>query len=90
MDELGVDPRTHASKSVEPVDPATVHTVVTLCAEEVRPVVLEGARRLHRPIPDPASPNLERPRTEMLGRFRAARDAIRQKLEAARVELLAP
>jgi arsenate reductase len=55
MDELGVDPRTHASKSVERIDPATVHTVVTLCAEKVRPVALDGARRLHRPIPDPAS-----------------------------------
>jgi arsenate reductase len=81
MREVGVDLSTHTSKSVDDVDPATVDTVITLCAEEVCPVFLGQARRLHWPLPDPASAE-PLPREEMLARFRAARDAIQAKLEA--------
>ncbi len=56
--------------------------MITLCAEEVCPVFLGKARRLHWPIPDPASPDPTIPREEMLRRFRTARDTIRGKLEA--------
>lgn len=49
---------------------------------------LGKARRLHWPIPDPASPDPAIPRDEMLRRFRTARDTIRGKLEAfAKAEL---
>jgi hypothetical protein len=44
--------------------------------------VANSARRLHWPIPDPASPDPTVPRAEMLRRFRTARDALRGKLEA--------
>lgn len=81
MRELGVDLTTHHSKSVQTIDPATVGTVITLCAEEVCPAFLGEARRLHWPIPDPASKDPSIPREEMLERFRTARDVIRQKLE---------
>ena len=88
MREVGVDLGGHASKSVDTIDPASVDTVITLCAEEVCPVFLGGARRLHWPVPDPASPDPAIPRDEMLRRFRDARDAIRTKLEAfAKAEL---
>jgi arsenate reductase len=56
-------------------------TVITLCAEAVCPVFLGEARRLRWPIPDPASLDPPSPRAEMLARFRAARDAIRERLE---------
>ena len=82
MRELGLDLGTHRSKSVETIDPATVGTVITLCAEEVCPAFLGKARRLHWPIPDPASKDPSIPREEMLRRFRTARDTIREKLEA--------
>jgi arsenate reductase len=82
MKEIGADLTSHTSKSVDTVDPASVDTVITLCAEEVCPVFLGKARRLHWPIPDPASPDPSIPREEMLRRFRAARDTIRGKLEA--------
>ncbi len=82
MDEIGADLTSHASKSVDTIDPAGVDTVITLCAEEVCPVFLGKARRLHWPIPDPASPDPTIPRDEMLLRFRTARDTIRTKLEA--------
>ena len=81
MRELGSDLRAHHSKSVETIDPSTVGTVITLCAEEVCPVFLGKARRLHWPIPDPASKDRSIPREEMLARFRTARDSIRTMLE---------
>lgn len=91
MRELDVDLTTHHSKSVESIDPTTVGTVITLCAEEVCPAFLGQARRLHWPIPDPASKDPSIPREEMLARFRTARDTIRGMLERfAREELEAP
>jgi arsenate reductase len=88
MRELGVDLATHRSKSVQTIDPATVDTVITLCAEEVCPAFLGRARRLHWPIPDPATRDPSIPREELLTRFRTARDQIRGRLEelAARLE----
>ncbi len=88
MAELGVDLTTHRSKSVQTIDPNTVGTVITLCAEEVCPVFLGGARRLHWPIPDPASKDPSLSREAMLERFRTARDAISSMLERAESELL--
>ena len=82
MRELGIDLGMHRSKSVQTIDPATVGTVITLCAEEVCPAFLGSARRLHWPIPDPASKDPSIPRDEMLRRFRTARDTIKAKLEA--------
>jgi arsenate reductase len=81
MRELAIDLSTHRSKSVHTIDPTEVGTVITLCAEEVCPVFLGGARRLHWPIPDPASRDASIPREEMLVRFRTARDTIRAMLE---------
>jgi len=82
MREVGIDITTHHSKSVQQVDPATVSTVITLCAEEVCPVFLGKAQRLHWPIADPASKDPTIPRDEMLTRFRNARDTIQRMLEA--------
>lgn len=82
MREKGVDLTTHASKSVETIDPATVDTVITLCAEEVCPLFLGKAERLHWPIDDPASSDPALTREQMLARFRAARDLIEARLQA--------
>ena len=81
MREIGIDLTTHHSKAVQTIDPATVGTAITLCAEEVCPVFLGKARRLHWPIPDPASPDPSIPREEMLARFRTARDTLREMIE---------
>lgn len=80
--EQGMDAKAHTSKSVQDIDPWTVDLVITLCADEVCPVFLGKAERLHWPITDPASgdPTLS---PEVMGtRFRAARDEIRRRLEA--------
>jgi arsenate reductase len=81
MREVGIDLDAHHSKSVQTIDPALVGTVITLCAEEVCPVFLGQVRRLHWPIPDPASKDPSIPREEMLARFRTARDTLRGMLE---------
>ena len=84
MGEIGVDSGAQRSKAVATIDPATVDTVITLCAEEVCPVFLGRARRLHWPIADPASDDPDVTREAMLARFRAARDAIGEHLERFR------
>jgi arsenate reductase (thioredoxin) len=92
MAEVGVDLSAHRSKSVETIDPATVDVVITLCAEEVCPVFLSSARRLHWPTPDPAA--IPPAGTDgalgpagVLARFRAARESIAARLDAwARAE----
>lgn len=81
MRELGVDLGTQRSKSVQTIDPQSVSTVITLCAEEVCPVFLGKAQRLHWPIPDPASQDEALSRAQMLERFRVARDSIRGLIE---------
>ncbi len=88
MSEVGVDLTTHRSKSVETIDPGTVGTVITLCAEEVCPVFLGKVRRLHWPIPDPASKDPSLSREEMLARFRAAREQIQGRLEVLAAALI--
>ena len=80
MREIGIDLTTHRSKSVDTIDPATVATVITLCAEEVCPVFLGKAQRLHWPIADPASKDPGLSREELLARFRTARDLLRARL----------
>lgn len=79
--EIGLDAGSHASKPASSIDPASVDLVVTLCAEEVCPAWLGPARRLHWPIPDPATdePLAEE---EHMRRFRAARDEIAARLRA--------
>ena len=79
--EVGIDLASHTSKSVDTIDPSSIDLVITLCAEEVCPVVLGTVRRLHWPLQDPASPGQELPRQVMLERFRAARAQIEQHLE---------
>jgi arsenate reductase len=82
MKEIGADLSSQTSKSVDTIDPASVDVVITLCAEEVCPVFLGKARRLHWPIPDPASDDPTLTRERLLDRFRTARDTIRDQLEA--------
>lgn len=83
MAEIGVDISGHRSKSVDEIDAAGIDLVITLCAEEVCPVLPGRVRRLHWPIADPASSDPSLTPADLQGRFRAARDQI-----AARVKVL--
>lgn len=76
MAEIGIDIQKQRPKSVDTIDPKTVDTVVTLCAEEVCPLFLGKAERLHWPFEDPAAaPDLER-----ADAFRRVREGIKEKI----------
>lgn len=81
MAELGIDLGTHTSKSVQTIDPDSVDLVITLCAEEVCPVFLSSAPRMHWPLQDPVRKHEEFTDEERLQHFRVARDQIRARLE---------
>lgn len=81
MAELDISLDAHSSKSVDTVDPASVDLVITLCAEEVCPVFLSDAARLHWPLQDPDRKYEDLTDEERLAHFRVARDQIRARLE---------
>lgn len=80
MAEVGIALEGHRSKSVDAIDPGSVDTVITWCADEVCPVWLGSARRLHFPLPDPATDDPTLGDAARLARFRQARDAIERHL----------
>jgi arsenate reductase len=82
IDEVGADFRSLWSKSVDDLPKEFVQDldyVVTLCAEEVCPVIISKAKKLHWPLPDPAGQ--EGSDDEQMTRFRHTRDEIRKRLE---------
>lgn len=77
--EQGIDISRNYSKSIEELPRdflEKLEFVITLCAEEVCPSLPGSAKRLHWPIPDPASA----PETEKPAAFRRARDEIHRRL----------
>ena len=81
MRELGIDISGHRSKSVDEISVSQLDLVVTLCADEVCPVLPGGTRRLHWPIPDPASSDPALSPEQLRQRFRFARDQIRARMD---------
>ena len=79
MAEVGIDLRTHTAKGVDSVPLDRVGRVITLCAEEVCPVVAESVERLHWPLPDPGRRG---PQHAELARFRETRDELERRLRA--------
>jgi arsenate reductase len=78
LDEIGIDIRSHTSKSVDSIPPAGIDAVITLCAEEVCPVFLGKAHRVHWGLPDPAGSGKDE--AEQLQAFRNVRDELRRRL----------
>jgi arsenate reductase (thioredoxin) len=74
MAEQGIDISAHRSKGLEEIDLGRFSTIVTLCADQVCPVVPVHVRRLHWPISDPV-------RVGTREVFRAARDEIARHIE---------
>ena len=86
MAEIGIDITGQYPKSVDTIDLSGLDLVVTLCAEEVCPVLPGQVGRLHWPIPDPAAEDTGEPQA----RFRIARDLIQEKIEALAETLAVP
>lgn len=86
LNEVGIDISQNKSKSTNDIALgfyANLDFVITLCAEEVCPLLPTKAKRLHWPINDPAGVNEDK-KPEA---FRAARDEIKQKLIELKNEL---
>mgnify|MGYP002624234950 CR=1 FL=1 len=77
MREIGIDISHHRSNGVDDVE-RPVDVVITLCAEEVCPVWLDTAVRVHWGLPDPAGAGDSE--DEELQAFRDARDELRRRL----------
>lgn len=82
MNELGIDLSAHRSKNVDEIDMSDVDLIITLCADEVCPIVPGRIEKLHWPLPDPASDDPKLSRSDLLERFRTARDEIKNRLNA--------
>jgi arsenate reductase len=78
LDEIAIDIRSHHSKLVDDIPPEGVDAVITLCADEVCPVFLGKAHRLHWALPDPAGAG--KTDGEQLQAFRDVRDELRRRL----------
>lgn len=85
LDELGIDAGGQRSKSVQDIDLSAVDLIITLCAEEVCPVVPGKLERRHWPLPDPAAPAASD--AAQLENFRKVRDELRQRLQQLKQEL---
>ena len=77
LEEVGISTEGLVSKAVGDIDTSGVEVVVTLCAEEVCPVFLGQAHRLHWGLNDLAKVEPENAKLEA---FRAVRDELRKRL----------
>ena len=85
LEERGIDSGHQHSKSVDEIESDSVDLVITLCADEVCPLCLGDARRLHWPMLDPAAA----PANRQVERFRQVCDELGERIGrlAARLEL---
>jgi len=82
LNEAGADFRSLYSKTVDDLPRDFVDQldyVITLCAEEVCPLVISKAKKLHWPLPDPAGKDGSD--DEQMVRFRDTREEVRKLLE---------
>lgn len=79
LNEIGIDISGHRSKGLDSIDAGSVDAVITLCAEEVCPVFLGKAVRIHWGLPDPADVNGTK--ETRLNAFRSVRDELRRRLK---------
>lgn len=82
--EQGIESSRQTSKAVATIDLNSVDLIITLCAEEVCPVVVGKVRRLHWPLPDPAGKGSD---SEELDAFRKVCQELQQRLEKLKPEL---
>ena len=79
LSEIGIDISGHRSKGIDSIDAGSVDAVITLCAEEVCPVFLGKAHRIHWGLPDPAG--VVGTGEARLNAFRSVRDELLLRLK---------
>lgn len=85
MRERGLDISKQQSKSVNDLELSSFDYVITLCADEICPVVHSKAQRMHWPFEDPAPPTGSD--SDNLETFKRVRDQIEQRLIELRTSL---
>ena len=86
LQEVGIDISGHRSQCVDEFDAADFDYVITLCADEVCPVLPGTVQRLHWPLPDPAAVDAEQDPEGAMASFREIRDEIDRRLRAFLLE----
>lgn len=76
LDEVGIAASGLRAKGMAEVPMDEVDVVVSLCLEDICPVLPAGVQKLTWPLPDPASA----PSDERLEAFRATRDELLRRL----------
>lgn len=79
LEEIGIDISGHRSKGLDSIDAGSVDAVITLCPEEICPVFLGKAVRIHWGLPDPAG--VTGTEETRLNAFRTVRDELRRRLK---------
>lgn len=87
MAEINIDISRQFSKSVDTFDPAALDMVITLCAEEVCPILPGKIDRLHWPIIDPSA-RAGNDSAPTVKHFAQARDEIHAQIKELRQQLL--
>ncbi|MCB9025879.1 MAG: arsenate reductase ArsC [Bdellovibrionaceae bacterium] len=79
MTEIGIDISKQSSKSLDDIPLDKIDLIITLCHEEVCPIVPNRCQKEHWPFPDPANSNLSQ--NDQLKLFRTVRENIRKKIQ---------
>jgi arsenate reductase len=79
LKEIGIDISRHRSKGLDSIDAGSVDAVITLCTEEVCPVFLGKAIRVHWGLPDPAA--VTGTGETRLNAYRSVRDELLRRLK---------
>lgn len=76
--EIGISIDDQTSKAIDEVPINEMDLVITLCADEVCPIVPSTVRHLHWPLPDPAGAG-DSPGEE-LNAFRSVRNELKERI----------
>lgn len=82
--EIGIDISSQYAKSVSSIDLTRVDVVVTLCQDEVCPILVGQTKRFHWPLPDPATAADE---ATQRAAFRSTRDALVERIKLLKHQL---
>ena len=87
MSDLGIDISQQYSKSVDEIELADLDLIITLCAEEVCPILPIKVTKLHWGMNDPAGAGTHE---EQLGRFRVVREELTARMPKLRDQMNLP
>lgn len=85
MEEIGIDISRHKSKSIDSLDISNIDIIITLCEEEICPVVFGNQKKIHWPLRDPANPALEK--AEQVQLFRQIRNELKKRIHEFKINL---